>query len=474
MTSAAAALRQYAAALDQAQQEVLRLHAPYEQARVRAAAPAAAADMRQSAAAEVRALAGRHERILAELADHGRRAAGEVAAAERLLPDPQSLHAVATALAPSSLLTEPVVLPTGTDPGKVAAWWASLDPAQRSWLKEHRYHQLRDLRGLPATDLDEVNRRRLADDLQTLSAEAQDMRLFGIPPGEPGWAHYQQVVEALANAEAINERLRRPGLLLLTYDPIGPGNSGRAAIAYGNPDTATHTAIVVPGTGNSTLTMGGPMDNGRYLSNAMNGMDPGQRNAVVVWMGYDAPDLIGDAASDSYGEQGQGYLRDDTAGYRAAHAQANAGAPGHTTDVAHSYGSYVTGLALHDGMAVDDAVFIGSPGVGVNHATDLGMSRDHVYAGRTSDDPIAVAGDRFTPHLSGNSPDETGFGATRIGVDGSHGHSEYYKRGSTSLTNLARIATGHGDQITPPSPPPPTFPADPDPGPNDAPNWPGP
>lgn len=171
-------------------------------------------------------------------------------------------------------------------------------------------------------------------------------------------------------------------------------------------------------------------------------------------MGYDAPDNVPIAALiDEYTKDGKPLLRADIGGYEAAHTQASGGASGHTTVLAHSYGSYLTGLAVRDGMKVDDVVFLGSPGVGANNVTGLGMEGKHVYNGLTRDDPIRLSAG------FGSSTGSQNFGATQIGVDDSHGHSEYYKPGSESLANLARIAAGNGSQITLPDPPPePTFP----------------
>ncbi|MFD8492808.1 alpha/beta hydrolase [Amycolatopsis sp. NPDC059657] len=55
-------------------------------------------------------------------------------------------------------------------------------------------------------------------------------------------------------------------------------------------------------------------------------------------------------------------------------APPNQGDPSHNTTVGHSYGTTVIGHAARDEhLAVDDIVFVASPGVGVNHASELGL-----------------------------------------------------------------------------------------------------
>jgi hypothetical protein len=62
-------------------------------------------------------------------------------------------------------------LPVGTDPVKVAAWWAGLSPAQQEYLLDHEYDTLGQLKGLPAPVLDTSNRHRIADDKASLQTQ---------------------------------------------------------------------------------------------------------------------------------------------------------------------------------------------------------------------------------------------------------------------------------------------------------------
>lgn len=66
--------------------------------------------------------------------------------------------------------------------------------------------------------------------------------------------------------------------------------------------------------------------------------------AVVTWLGYDAPDDLVDAASESYADNGKGALAGFEDGLRATHQ----GVPSHNTVVGHSYGTTLVGHAARD------------------------------------------------------------------------------------------------------------------------------
>ena len=93
--------------------------------------------------------------------------------------------------------------------------------------------------------------------------------------------------------------------------------------------------------------------------------------AVVVWLDGPEPPDVPHAGLDTYANDGAPNLVADIGGLRAAHVAAT-GENGHLTAIGHSYGSYILGKAAAQGADVDDVVFVGSPGVGVDHAKDLG------------------------------------------------------------------------------------------------------
>jgi hypothetical protein len=332
-------------------------------------------------------------------------------------------------------------LPFGTDPTTVAKWWAGLTPAQQEYLLDHEYDTLGQLRGLPSPILDTANRHRLTDheadlkqQLATLDADPS-LDPFGIER-----AALQHRLDQDLSIEKVITSLG-PGnppaaVLLLAYDPNGKEGQTGVAISYGNPDSAANTGVVVPGTSHSALDLASVARNGSDLYNTMNSSS----KAVVVWLDGPEPQTLPYAALDKWANESAPNLVTDLAGLKAAHIAAT-GDGGQLTAVGHSYGSYILGKAMTEGAPADDVIFVGSPGVGVNHASDLGLDPSHVWDGQAGDDPILLTEKRFTPDpLTGNNPEDSDFGAQHFSVDGSSGHSQYYQ--GESLMNMARIADG--------------------------------
>jgi hypothetical protein len=334
-------------------------------------------------------------------------------------------------------------LPVGSDPTEVAAWWAGLTPAQQEYLIDHEYGILGQLRGLPAPVLDTANRHRITDNLASL--ELQIAQLDADPALDPFGIQRAALQSRLDDDNGILKEINKPGpgepptqTFVLAFDPNGKQGQTGVAISYGNPDTADNTGIVVPGTGNDASKLSSVGSNGRDLYATMTG-----NRAVVVWLDGPEPPGLTNAAFDSYANDSAPNLVGDIDGLRAAH-QAATGDGGHLTAIGHSYGSYILGKAATQGADLDDIVFVGSPGVGVDQASDLGIDPSHVWDGEAGDDPILFTEKRFTPHpLTGNNPADSDFGAQHFDVTGSHGHSEYYKANSESLNNMAGIADGN-------------------------------
>ncbi|MGH8886294.1 MAG: alpha/beta hydrolase, partial [Egibacteraceae bacterium] len=127
----------------------------------------------------------------------------------------------------------------------------------------------------------------------------------------------------------------------------------------------------------------------------------------------------------------------------------------------HSYGSTVAGMAATAGMEADRVVLAGSPGTGARNVAELNMKPESVYVARVPDDPIRhvfksgearnylvggpvglLAGKAvgYDPDVHGPDPSLPEFGATPLPYDDkSHGHSAYYKEGSLSMRNHARL-----------------------------------
>jgi hypothetical protein len=109
---------------------------------------------------------------------------------------------------------------------------------------------------------------------------------------------------------------------------------------------------------------------------------------------------------------------------------------------------------MDNGLKADDIAFVGSPGVGASNVDQLSAGRGHVYVGGAEHDPViqATSGDWFTKDGSSTGPYDSSFGARQFGTSGEswvgHAHSSYYDKGSESLDNLAKIATGHGGDVS--------------------------
>ena len=94
------------------------------------------------------------------------------------------------------------------------------------------------------------------------------------------------------------------------------------------------------------------------------------------------PESLGPAAHDDDAVAAAPLLDNFVSGLRATHDGSF-----HSTVVSHSYGTAVAVEAASHGrtLDVDDVVFVASPGVTVDHASDLHLSgghghADHVYA----------------------------------------------------------------------------------------------
>lgn len=314
----------------------------------------------------------------------------------------------------------------GADPAAAHQWWNALSDDERRWLFDHEPARIGALDGLPADVRDRAN--RIALD----RAASGDHRL-----------------------DALRARLARTGpdrAYLLGFDP---GGDGRAIVSVGNPDLATNIVTLVPGMGSDLRTFGGPLTDADHLAGRA-----GPGTAVVAWLGYDAPDNLVAATSNGYARDAGAALARFQEGLRASHE----GGPAHLTVVGHSYGSTVVGYTSHErGLQADDIVFVGSPGVGVNHATGLGVPAGHVWSSTARWDAILATGlahDLQEPPLRrlfdfdhaddlwfGANPSRHEFGAHVFAsdpgrpIDPVRAHLAYFDVDNTALDNMARIAT---------------------------------
>jgi hypothetical protein len=264
-------------------------------------------------------------------------------------------------------------------------------------------------------------------------------------------ARYAADAKAVAKAEATaardgNRQLAGALASLRSRQVLffNPNGAGVAAMVIGDLATAHRVAIVIPGsdTNLATFFSRGPESPGgaaEALAAEANKLEPGEKLAIIAWLGYPTPAMLSPAVMTS-GDAGQGAQ----ALKPLVTALAKHGAQ--VALLCHSYGSVVCGLAAPN-LPVTDIAAFGSPGMDVNSVADLHTSA-RVWAGREAGDSI-----KYVPHIHlfglgfGADPMSPGFGA-RIFATGTGGHSGYLTPGSASLRNLTYIALGDPAAVT--------------------------
>ncbi|WP_328895349.1 alpha/beta hydrolase [Streptomyces sp. NBC_00236] len=366
-------------------------------------------------------------------------------------------------------------IPYDASPAARREWWARLTDEQREEYLAVYPDLIGNLDGIPALVRDTANR----DNLQLLIGKLE---------GQDG----ERAETRLAGLREIDRQLqagRQPPMYLLG---IGDEGNGRAIVSYGNPDTARNVSAYVPGLNTSLDADFAKNDLKRALDTAKGVSKYDHSNASIVWLGYDAPqspDGLGslDVMGNEKAVKGGSSFHQFMGGLSAT----NENDDPHFTAIGHSYGSRTVGAATQHGgglPGVDDIVLVGSPGVGVNRAEDLGVGRDHVFVGAAENDVVTklpskqqsavgvavlAATGPVGAHLLGGMADEDdddlwfgrdpasgAFGARRfpvnegpqvIGRDGVSidAHSQYFdpKRDAMSSDSIALIAAGRADKV---------------------------
>jgi hypothetical protein len=429
--------------------------------------------------------------------------------------------------------------PLPTDPKQLHDLWDKLTPEEKDWLYSQN-HNIGNANGMAANDRDHYNRLNLADQLTSATAaagRADALRAqhpdwaqgHNIPsPNEPGaifddrlaYEAWQRQCDAargeskyLPDLQAVSKAVQAsPDRKLMLLD-TQTGKQARAAIAVGDPDTATHVSVTAPGL-NTTVHgaiegMASEATNVRTEALRQLSLTPGHANdsvSAIAWIGYDPPQVSGFDQPGASLAGGWGVSHDDIAragahdlagfydGIQAAHHDG----PPDLTAIGHSYGSLTTGLALQEpgDHGVSRALFYGSPGIEASAPQQLHLQPGHVFTMETPDDPIqwvydgppiahgvapllpppfnilaedALAGadasgaghfgsnpatnPNFT-HL-GTAPSviSDGHGGT-LNLQGAHGHSDYprFPDGGglrTTNYNIAAVLAGLGNQAVP-------------------------
>lgn len=232
----------------------------------------------------------------------------------------------------------------------------------------------------------------------------------------------------------------------LAFDPSGPGRV--AEVVGGDLAAARHVALLVPGAHNDLDTFNALAADARMLADTA-----GPDTAVIAWLGYDSAGaaVFGAEAARRRARSAGIALRRFLAGLAPILA------PGaHVTTIGHGFGTVLVAAALRAGCRPDDAVLVGSPGLGprIRAAADLYPASPEPAAGpdrptrlwtmRAPGDTIAYS------HAHGADPAEFA-GITRLETQGGTevtGHTRYYAVGSESLDNLARVVAGRYSEVT--------------------------
>ncbi|GAB4049121.1 alpha/beta hydrolase [Catellatospora paridis] len=355
-----------------------------------------------------------------------------------------------------------VSLPARGTPADVARWWAGLTEAERAWLVGAKPEELGRLDGVPAAVRDRANRELLDRELDRLRDAV------AAHPPEPGAR--QRLTALTGLAERLDQGPTRAYLLRL--DPSG---DGRLVVALGDPDGSDNVATYVPGVGASLDRFAGEVDRAAAVQARASALAPDATTATVMWLGYDPPDGV-----DAMSERAALAARDDLGSFQTGLAAAHEDGPARLSLIGHSYGSLAIGVAEREGTVLaDEIVALGSPGMGVDSAADLGHA-GHVWASTTSNDIVlfasskgelalnalggpgfVLAGSAADAVVRGNAdlwhgvdPSSEQFGARVFaaapGTDPFDAHAAYFHEDNPALQSLAEIVTGEHEAAADP------------------------
>ncbi|MBK3558592.1 hypothetical protein JHN55_19085 [Streptomyces sp. MBT56] len=379
--------------------------------------------------------------------------------------------------------------PKDGTPRDNATWWKGLSAEEQAAHLALNAAAVGALDGLPAETRDEANRKVFVEKRSEF-----ELALKAIPAAPPKYTYIttargparvysdeyvewndkysdrkKELEGYLKGMDQIQDRFDRTGVrglpeaYLLGYDPVGHSD-GKIILANGNPDTADHTAVYVPGTKANIEKIAegadlGDLGRSEMLWAESGKMAPDKSFSTITWLDYDAPDKVaGEATRGSYAEDAGPTLRSFMEGNSAAH-ETSSGSPGHTTLIGHSYGTTVVGVAAQSDIGpvgdfgptpriADDVIAVGSPGMQADHAADLGIGAKNVWAmGGPYDDQIVRQGGRLVG-LGDNLtiPTDERFGGNIMKSD-SGDHGGFWDPESISLRNQAAVIAGKYERV---------------------------
>lgn len=260
-------------------------------------------------------------------------------------------------------------VPEDKSPAERKKWWDGLTDEQRQEYLEIAPDLVGGLDGIPAAARDEANRTclpLLIDELARRDDGDSETKLNAL--------------------RMIKDKLDKPSDPPMFLLGIGDEGNGRAIVSYGNPDTSRNVSAYVPGfrTKLNDEFVDDTMTRAQDTALGARSVDPS--SASIIWLGYDAPQLA-DVATTGDAERGGAAYNQFMSGL----ATTNENMDPHLTAIGHSYGSLTVGSAAEQSggiPGVDDIILVGSPGVGVDRAEDLGVGRDHVFVGSADNDLV--------------------------------------------------------------------------------------
>ncbi|WP_416958629.1 alpha/beta hydrolase [Streptomyces sp. Agncl-13] len=260
-------------------------------------------------------------------------------------------------------------IPLDKSPADRKKWWDNLSNEEREEYKAAFPEIIGNLDGIPAVVRDETNR----ENIQLLIAQLD---------GRQDEASKDKLDGLKGIQTKLNSGSQPPMFLL----GVGLEGNGRAIVAFGNPDTSKNVSAYVPGLGtklNSSFA-DGTVKRAFDTAKDAQGIDPS--SSAIVWLGYDAPQSI-DVMTTNDAEHGAPAYNSFMGGISATNEHADP----HITAIGHSYGSRLVGAATQEAGGIpgaDDIILVGSPGVGVDKAADLGVGKDHVWVGAAENDIV--------------------------------------------------------------------------------------
>ncbi|MBN6034441.1 alpha/beta hydrolase [Amycolatopsis sp. 195334CR] len=351
--------------------------------------------------------------------------------------------------------------PENATPAQKAAWWSSLSPAGQAILLRDRPAALGRMDGLPADVRDRANRVVLAEQRGGLQRERDEVqrKLDGLQESDPREMDEFHELERrreeldgkLAGLDKVDQKLGSTE----GADPssrhyllgIDGGGDGQAIVAKGNPDLAQHVATYVPGTGSGLAEIEADLNRADKMQDAALRSAPDSSASVITWLGYDAPDSVPDAIEQKYAHGAKESLGDFQEGLRAAHV----GEPSHNTLLGHSYGFVTAAVTAREGgLPVDELVSVAGPGATVDHASQLNLPPEHVWATVADKDPVNdqpfhgedPADAEFGGRVFDSSPAQSPW---PLSIDS---HSEYWSEGNKALRNMGHIIAGNHTRVT--------------------------